>query len=112
MLIGSSGMLVRGGCPFLSRTDSGLCLLVDLLNLAASFFYLLTVPGGLLAYLIHFGLDRRSGVPNVLLSSAAASKHGTCHDASGRKESFHSVKNLATHFAIRKPLLLTGVFAI
>ena len=67
---------------------------INLLDLLLGTLYLLPVLGSLLAYLIYFRLNRSGGVANILLSSAATGEQSARHDARGRKESFHSSKNL------------------
>ena len=74
VLIGGGRMLVGGGRTFLRRTDAGLGLFVNLFELVASVFDLLTVLGALLAYLVQLGLDGSRGIADVFFRRAAASE--------------------------------------
>jgi hypothetical protein len=89
-----AGMLIGGGRLLLCRADAALCPLVYLLHLVARVGNLSRIRIGLFAYLVYLCLDRSRGIANVLFGSAAASQQGAGQDARGRKESFHSFKNL------------------
>jgi hypothetical protein len=101
---GVAGMLVGRGGLLLCRANTGLSPFINLFDLILRLANLGRVLVGLISHLIYFCLYRSRGVADVLFGSAAASQQGAGQDARGRKESFHSFKNLGCSQAIFAPL--------
>lgn len=82
MLVGSTRFFIRGA-------DTVLGALVDIRHLFVGVLDLVTILGGLLAYLIYFGLDGSCGVAHILFRSASPREQSARYDARCRKKSFH-----------------------
>ena len=107
MLVGGCRVLIRSSRAFLRRADAALRLLVNLFDLVASIFDLLTVTASLLAHLIHLRLNGSSSVLHVFFGCTPTGEQSARHDASGSKESFHSLKPRMGLNAIGAPMWLT-----
>jgi hypothetical protein len=92
VVIGVRGVLVGGAGLLIGRANAILSILIDFGHLTLGVLDLLTVLGGLLSYLVHFGLNRSRGILHVFFSRASGGEHSARYDTRGSKENSHGQK--------------------
>jgi hypothetical protein len=96
VLIGRAGLFIR------SANSVGRAV-IDIGHLFIGVLNLLAVLGGLVAYLINFGLNGSRSVVHVFFRGASGGEQNTRYDACCGKKNSHGQKNLGVNNAIRTP---------